>query len=172
MWRNQVETEIEGKMAQGGWCQLWFFSIGFALARKKINLILEVKIGNQTFFDQEILVAANWHFKEKFVSVTTKMDLNWDSLFQNQEWDSQLDEPFTNEETRTAVFNFNGEGAPGPDGFPFRFFQTYWDIVNEDICDMHRGIYLGKFHAINYSWIIFIAKRTWASNIKDLDLLA
>lgn len=36
-------------------------------------------------------------------------------------------------EIKHAVFDLNKEGAPGPDGFGAFFFQTYWDIVQNDV---------------------------------------
>jgi len=43
----------------------------------------------------------------------------------------------TMEEVHNAVFNLNKEGAPGPDGFGAVFFQTYWDIVKNDV---HKAV--------------------------------
>ncbi|XP_019432864.1 PREDICTED: uncharacterized protein LOC109339802 [Lupinus angustifolius] len=38
-------------------------------------------------------------------------------------------------EIKMDVFAMNGEGAPGPDGFGGCFYQTFWDIVEEDDCN-------------------------------------
>ncbi|KAG7578550.1 Zinc knuckle CX2CX4HX4C [Arabidopsis thaliana x Arabidopsis arenosa] len=39
----------------------------------------------------------------------------------------------TMEEIRFAVFGINPEKAPGPDGFSAGFYQSYWDILGEDL---------------------------------------
>lgn len=36
-------------------------------------------------------------------------------------------------EIKKAVFDLNKDGAPGPDGFGAFFYQTYWDIVSDDV---------------------------------------
>ena len=41
----------------------------------------------------------------------------------------------SNEEITKVVFSFDGDKAPGPDGFPFLFFHKYWHIIREDVCN-------------------------------------
>jgi len=40
-----------------------------------------------------------------------------------------LEAPFSEEEVKDAVFGSYAEGALGPDGFSFLFYQTFWNIV-------------------------------------------
>ncbi|XP_059075200.1 uncharacterized protein LOC131875177 [Cryptomeria japonica] len=44
-----------------------------------------------------------------------------------------LMKPIQVEEVRKAVFSMAGDKAPGPDGFPAFFYQTFWDIVGNDV---------------------------------------
>lgn len=37
-----------------------------------------------------------------------------------------LDAPFTEAEVKEAAFGSYAEGAPGPDGFSFLFYQKFW----------------------------------------------
>lgn len=39
----------------------------------------------------------------------------------------------SHQEIKAAVFALNKDSAPGPDGFGAFFFQTYWDIIKEDV---------------------------------------
>jgi len=39
------------------------------------------------------------------------------------------------DEIHNAVFSMNKDSAPGPDGFGAFFFQTYWSIIKEDVCN-------------------------------------
>lgn len=36
-------------------------------------------------------------------------------------------------EVREALFSINPEKAPGPDGFSASFYQTFWDIIGEEV---------------------------------------
>lgn len=40
-----------------------------------------------------------------------------------------LEAPLTEEEIKEAVFESYADGAPGPDGFPFLFYQKFWNIL-------------------------------------------
>ncbi|XP_042962379.1 uncharacterized protein LOC122296642 [Carya illinoinensis] len=46
---------------------------------------------------------------------------------------SWLSKPFTREEVRSAVFQMNPLGSPGPDGFPAHFYQKHWEVVGEEV---------------------------------------
>jgi len=39
----------------------------------------------------------------------------------------------SHQEIKSAVFALNKESAPGPDWFGAFFYQTYWDIIKEDV---------------------------------------
>jgi hypothetical protein len=39
----------------------------------------------------------------------------------------------TEAEIKTAIFDMNEDGAPGPDGFGGHFYQHFWDIVAFDV---------------------------------------
>jgi hypothetical protein len=45
----------------------------------------------------------------------------------------ELKIPFNNDEIKQASFDSNGNKAPSPDDISFHFYQTYWDIIKEDI---------------------------------------
>jgi Reverse transcriptase (RNA-dependent DNA polymerase) len=44
-----------------------------------------------------------------------------------------LEQPFTLEEIKIAIFDANGRKSPGPDGVSFAFYQIYWEIIKDDI---------------------------------------
>jgi len=39
----------------------------------------------------------------------------------------------TMDEVHNAIFSLNNDSAPGPDGFGAIFFQTYWEIIKQDV---------------------------------------
>ncbi|XP_059639338.1 uncharacterized protein LOC132281678 [Cornus florida] len=40
-----------------------------------------------------------------------------------------LEAPMTEDEVKQVVMNFKPDKSQGPDGFPYRFFQSYWHIL-------------------------------------------
>jgi hypothetical protein len=44
-----------------------------------------------------------------------------------------LERSFDDDEVVGVVMGFNGDKAPGPDGFTMGFFQSCWDVVRADI---------------------------------------
>ena len=61
----------------------------------------------------------------------------------NADW---LDRPFDEAEIFEVIQNFNGDKAPGPDGFPLAFFQACWDILKTDLMAVfHHFFAKGQF---------------------------
>ena len=63
-------------------------------------------------------------------------------------------------EVLRAVKEMEGDKTPGPDGFPILFFQTFWDLVKEDVMLMmdtfwEKGYVEGKLiiHPIYFSFL-------------------
>ncbi|WVZ50274.1 hypothetical protein U9M48_001546, partial [Paspalum notatum var. saurae] len=47
-----------------------------------------------------------------------------------------LVEKFTEEEVKFAIFQMKHNKAPGPDGFPPKFYQVFWNIIKEDLMNL------------------------------------
>jgi hypothetical protein len=76
--------------------------------------------------------------------------------------------PYSEEEIRKVVFQMEHNKAPGPDGFPAEFYQTFWDILKANLLDLfvelHEG-QLGLFR-INFGEIILLPKVINAERIQ------
>jgi hypothetical protein len=67
------------------------------------------------------------------------------------------DSLFTEEEIRKVVFLMEHNKAPGPYGFPTKFYQNLRDIIKLDLLDLFSFIHSGQlelFH-LNFGKIIF-----------------
>ncbi|XP_019435137.1 PREDICTED: uncharacterized protein LOC109341648 [Lupinus angustifolius] len=82
---------------------------------------------------------------------------------------SSLDVAFSDEEIRLAVWSCVGDKSLGPDGFNFRFFQEFWEVVKKDII-----LFIKEFHVndkllkgLNSSFIALIPKINCPNKIQD-----
>lgn len=49
---------------------------------------------------------------------------------------------FTMEEVKEAVWSYEGDKSPGPDGFNFTFIKTCWETIKEEILEL-----MAQFHS-------------------------
>nr|XP_016514569.1 PREDICTED: uncharacterized protein LOC107831319 [Nicotiana tabacum] len=47
----------------------------------------------------------------------------------------------SNEEVKRAIMGLNGDSAGGPDGFTGAFYQTCWEIIEEDVVRMVKAFF-------------------------------
>ena len=76
--------------------------------------------------------------------------------------------PFSEEEIKEAIFSCYAEGAPGPDGLSFIFYQKFWDIIKGDLVSMFEDWFKGDLDLfrLNFAMITLIPKIENASNMK------
>jgi hypothetical protein len=55
-----------------------------------------------------------------------------------------LEAPFSEEEVKKAIFDSYSDGAPGPDGLHFVFYQHFWDMLKDDLMAMFKYFHEGK----------------------------
>lgn len=79
-----------------------------------------------------------------------------------------LSAPFSEEEIREAIFSCYAEGAPGPDGLPFLFYQKFWDLVKTDIVSMFQDFLAGNLdlYRLNFALLTLIPKEQDAKDMK------
>jgi hypothetical protein len=80
-----------------------------------------------------------------------------------------LECPFDEEEVAGVVSGFNGDKAPGLDGFFMGFFQCCWDILHPDVMAVLNYFHgLSSFEkSLNATFVSLIPKKTEALEVKD-----
>jgi len=76
-------------------------------------------------------------------------------------------ERFTEEEVRKAIFQMEQNKAPGPDGFPAKFYQAFWGTIKDDLMALFEDFHNGTLplFSLNFGTIILLPKCKEASRI-------
>jgi hypothetical protein len=79
-----------------------------------------------------------------------------------------LTAPFTEVEIKEAIFSCYAEGASGPDGLSFHFYQKFWNLIKDDILDLFDDFYKGELdlNRLNFALVTLIPKVGDASDMK------
>lgn len=56
--------------------------------------------------------------------------------------------PVSNDEVREAVYQLGGMKAPRPDGFSSTFYQSSWEQIGAEVCNMVKDIFIIGFHSL------------------------
>jgi hypothetical protein len=85
----------------------------------------------------------------------------------SEEWNF-LESPFLEEEVKTAMFGSYADGAPGPDGFPFLFYQTFWEVIKSDLMKLVNSFWENNLNLdrLNYAMITLLPKEPDAKTLK------
>jgi hypothetical protein len=86
----------------------------------------------------------------------------------SKEENEMLEAELSEEEIFLAIKGSYAEGALGPDGFPFLFYQKFWSIIKKDLMDVVRGFEKGEVNMtrLNFARIILIVKEDGANTLK------
>jgi hypothetical protein len=59
--------------------------------------------------------------------------------------------------------------APGPDGFPAEFYQTFWDTIKDDLLDLFSCLHAGhlELFRLNFGEIVLLPKVNEAERIQQ-----
>ncbi|KAK1326980.1 hypothetical protein QJS10_CPA01g01725 [Acorus calamus] len=85
-----------------------------------------------------------------------------------------LEAPFTEEEVQRAIFGTEADKAPGPDGFGFRFYQTFWLLVKPDVMEVFSEFFSGStgVGCLNATFIALVPKKEVALEVGDFRLIS
>ncbi|GJZ54316.1 hypothetical protein Tco_0609201 [Tanacetum coccineum] len=87
------------------------------------------------WIDDPVLVKSEFfsHFSKRFqqpLCTSNSFDLNFANPLSHIE-SAHLERSCSRDEIKWAVWDCGGDRAPGPDGFSFKFFTTFWDHVED-----------------------------------------
>jgi hypothetical protein len=74
---------------------------------------------------------------------------------------------YSEEEVRKAIFQMEHNKAPGPDGFPAEFYQTFWDTIKGDLLELFGFLHAGQLELFRlyFGEIILLPKVNEADRI-------
>lgn len=143
--------------------------------RKRKNTISALEIEGQISNNiPEISNHISQYYKEIFgvpgIKYASLDQHFWaDNELVTQEENSSLIQPFSEEEIKVAVFASDPTGAPGPDGFTFKFYQHFWDVVKFDLLTLVAMFFLNQvdLSKLNKASVCLIPKEEAAIHIKQ-----
>jgi hypothetical protein len=116
-----------------------------ASGRKKKNHISVLHHNREEIMGEANLIKYVTEFYKKLFGPSPVTSLRMDGVVCNQpsEEDRQsLIKPFYLEEIKETIDELKHDKAAGPDGFPAKFYQKFWDHIKDDLKEM-----LAKFHS-------------------------
>ena len=150
----------------------YFHAICNHKARKKTILSLQGPDGMVTENKEMLGLAVD--FYKKLFGYEEKIDIHLDENFWEEsdyitaEENNLLEAPLSEEEIKEAVFRSYADGAPGPDGFPFLFYQKFWEVIKTDLMNMVRKFEVGELDIarLNYVMLTLISKEVEATELE------
>ena len=82
---------------------------------------------------------------------------------------SWLNRPFEEEEVFGVINDFNGDKAPGPNGFSMAFFQSCWHVLKTEIMAVFHNFHTQAMFekSLNASFLALIPKKVDIVEVKD-----
>jgi hypothetical protein len=68
---------------------------------------------------------------------------------------------FTEDEVLEAISQMEHNKAPGPDGFPAEFYQTFWEVIKGDLMALFYQLQIGELplFRLNFGVITLLPKK-------------
>lgn len=117
------KTRFREKLIKEGDGNTKYFHL-LANGRRHRNFIGRLSVEGQKWEStKSIIVQARCFFKNFAKPIKTELAFNWPKLRLPSSWQDEMEDPFTEQEIKEAVFCSYANGAPGPDGLPMHFYQ-------------------------------------------------
>jgi mannosylglycoprotein endo-beta-mannosidase len=87
----------------------------------------------------------------------------------SQEENNILTADFTEEEIFEAISQMERNKAPGPDGFPAEFYQTFWEVIKNDLMALFKILQQKQLslYKLNFGVITLLPKKEDAVKIQQ-----
>ncbi|KAJ8000408.1 hypothetical protein DPEC_G00204510 [Dallia pectoralis] len=165
--KSQFRSKLQG-LEEDEKCTRYFFRK--ARSRQKPILSLYNSQGDSVKNSADILRAAGDFYGRLYDTKPADGDLATaflEGLNRVIEGGESEDPEMSIEELTRAVHSINKQKAPGPDGIQGEFYQTFWDLIKNDVAEVFQAIYrerrLGE--SMRQSTINLIPKK---GDLKDL----
>ncbi|WMV15865.1 hypothetical protein MTR67_009250 [Solanum verrucosum] len=143
-----------------------------ATSHKRFNYIDQLEVDGAVTKDQAVIKEAVHNFYKNLYKEAEQwrpeLRLQEATMITEEEkvW---LQRPFEEEEIRVCLNLCAKEKAPGPDGYPMVFFQTFWALLKEDITNTIQFFHSNQIFekSFNATFIALIPKKPGASELKD-----
>ncbi|GMI66193.1 hypothetical protein HRI_000288600 [Hibiscus trionum] len=145
------------------------------IQHRRANSIVKIKHENGSWLEEpeEIATYLLQHFQQVFMkdhSIDTCQLKDIIPRVVTTEMNTTLCKPIDEEEIKKAVFDMGATKAPGPDGFPSCFYQTFWNTVKVDLIGMITAFFKeGELDpTINKNNIVLIPKKANPTEVSHL----
>lgn len=142
--------------------------------RHRKNKISKLFLPDGSWTDQrkEMEKMATNFFKDLYTKdplVTPQPLLDLIMLKVTEQMNEDLCKAFSDKEISDALFQIGPIKAPGPDGFPARFFQRNWEVLKNDVCKAVKLFFDQKVmpEGVNTTAIVLIPKKKESKELKD-----
>lgn len=136
-WRQRSRIQ----WLQDGDCITVFFH-AVTRGRNAVNklAVIENDSGEAAYGDDRIAKCIADFYRDVFTS-SPRGDLSFIQPMVSEEMNQLLIAMPTDLEIKGAVFSIHKDKAPGSDGFSASFYQSFWDIIGEDVCKDIRSFF-------------------------------
>lgn len=156
-----------------------FFHLS-TIQRRQCNQIMRLKDSNGVWRSEQKDISGiiKLHFQEVYTGPPSRDFEDIISLVDqviSPEWNAQLTKAITREEVQLAAFQLGPLKAPGSDGFPGIFYQSYWEIVGEDVFKaihdfFQEGVLLKEVNQTNVTLIPKVLNPEGMNQLRPISL--
>ena len=140
--------------------------------RRRKNHIQGLKKGHGRAFEHEDKEKV---IRDHFAAVMGRpiertLDLNWDNLDQPALDLHSLDDPISEDEIKTAIFQILADKALGPDGYTSAFFRACWDVIKGDFMEAviaFHNLRISSLPLLNSANIVLIPMKEGIDYVTD-----